>query len=82
MDHSVASRHRWLENQGKRAAQQERSHSDLKDVNYEGTLVKAPPRMRTPDMGRRKPVECSRKNGYCKDGTVREQQRMLKRGDR
>ena len=52
MDHSVASRHRWLDNQGKRAAQQERSHSDLKDVNYEGTLVKAPPcperRMRTP----------------------------------
>ena len=52
MDHSVASRHRWLKNQGKRAAQQERSHSDLKDVNYEGTLVKVPPcpdrRMRTP----------------------------------
>ena len=66
MDHSVASRHRRLENQGKRAAQQQRSHSDLKDVNYEGTLVKAPPcperKMRTPDIGRRKPVECSRKN--------------------
>ena len=50
-DRLVASRKCWLEYQGKRVAQQERSHSDLRDVNYEGTLVKAPPcperRMRT-----------------------------------
>ena len=44
IDHLVASRNRWLEYQGKRVAQQ--------DVNYEGTMAKAPPcperRMRTP----------------------------------
>ena len=52
IDHFVASRSRWLGYQGKRVAQQERSQSDLKDMNYEGTTVKAPPcperRMRTP----------------------------------
>ena len=50
--HLVASRNRWLEYQGKRVAQQERWLSDSQDVNYEGTMAKAPPcperRMRTP----------------------------------
>ena len=49
---SVASRNRWLEYQGKRVAQQERWLCDWQDVNYEGTMAKAPPcperRMRTP----------------------------------
>ena len=48
----MASRNRWLEYQGERVAQQERWLSDLQDVNYEGTMAKAPPcperRMRTP----------------------------------
>ena len=56
------------------------------DMNCEGALVKAPPcptrRMRTPlpqhssyyTSGLRKPLERSEKNGYCKDGAVREQQ--------
>ena len=43
IDHLVASRNRWLEYQGKRVTQQERSQSDLKDMNYEGTMAKAPP---------------------------------------
>ena len=51
-DPSVASRNRWLECRGQRVAQQERWPSDLQDVNYEGTMAKAPPcperRMRTP----------------------------------
>ena len=48
-DRLVASRNRWLEHQGKRVALQERLQ---RDVNYEGTVAKAPPcperRMRTP----------------------------------
>ena len=48
----MASRNSWLEYQGKRVAQRERSQSDLNDMNYEGTMAKAPPcperRMRTP----------------------------------
>ena len=48
----MASRNRWFEHQGKRVAQEERSQSDLKDMNHEGTIAKAPPclerRMRTP----------------------------------
>ena len=52
LDHIVASRNRSMEYQGKSVAQQERSQSDLKDVNYEGTMARAPPcperRMRTP----------------------------------
>ena len=51
-DHLMASRNRWLEHEGKRVAQQDRWPSDLPDVNYEGTMAKAPPcperRMRTP----------------------------------
>ena len=51
-DHLVASRNRWLEHQGKRVALQERWQSDWQDVNYEGTVAKAPTcperRMRTP----------------------------------
>ena len=39
-DRQVASRNRWLEHQGKRVALQERWQSD---VNYEGTVAKAPP---------------------------------------
>ena len=72
-DHLVASRNRWLEYHGQRVAQQERSQSDLEDMNYEGTLVKAPPcpkrKMRTP-----LPQQSSRKDGYGKDGAVREQE--------
>ena len=41
-----------MEYQEKRVAQQERSQSDWEDVNYEGTMAKAPPcperRMRMP----------------------------------
>ena len=52
MDHLVTTRNRWLEYQGMRVAQQKRSQSDLKDVNYERTMAKAFPsperRMRTP----------------------------------
>ena len=48
-DRLVPSRNRWLEHQGKRVALQERLQ---RDVNYEGTVAKAPPcperRMRTP----------------------------------
>ena len=51
-DHLMASRNRWLEHEGKRVAQQDRWPSDLPDVNYEGTMAKAPPcperRTRTP----------------------------------
>ena len=57
-------------------------------MNNEGTIVKGKgssvPRKKNEDAavaaelvvdnGGRKPVECSRKDGYCKDGTVREQQ--------
>ena len=43
VDHFVASRNRWLEHQGKRVALQERWQSDWQDVNYEGTVRKAPP---------------------------------------
>ena len=52
IDHLVANRNRSLEYQGKRVTQQEVSQRDLKDMNYEGTIVKALPcperRMRTP----------------------------------
>ena len=48
----VASRSRRLENVGKRVALQERWLREWQDVNYEGTVAKAPPcperRMRTP----------------------------------
>ena len=51
IDHSVASRNRLLEYQGKRVSQQERSQSDWQDVNWEGPMAEAPPcpgrRMRT-----------------------------------
>ena len=51
-DHFVASRNRRLEYNGKRVAEQERPHSDPKDMNYEGTTAKASPcperRIRTP----------------------------------
>ena len=42
-DHLVASRNRWLEHQGKNVPQRERSQSHLNDMNYEGTIAKAPP---------------------------------------
>ena len=72
----VASRNRWLECQGKRVAQQERWLSDLQDVNYEGTMTKAPPCPERKDedaaaaaeffvdKGGRKPAESSRQGGY------------------
>ena len=41
-DHLGASRNRWLEYQGQRVAQQERSQSDL-DMNFEERPVKASP---------------------------------------
>ena len=48
----MASRSRRLEYNGKRVAQQERPHSDPRDMNYEGTTAKASPcperRIRTP----------------------------------
>ena len=77
IDHLVASRNRWLEYQEKRVAQQERWLSDLQDVNYEGTMAKAPPCPERKDedaaaaaeffvdKGGRKPVEFSRKGGHC-----------------
>ena len=54
-------------------------------MNYEGTLVKASlPQKKDDDAiaaaellsvdGRRKPLERSGKNGYCKNEAVREQQ--------
>ena len=59
---------------------------EQEDMNYEGTLVKAPPcterRMRTPlpeqssfsSMEEGSPLERTGKCGCCKDGAVREQQ--------
>ena len=37
-DHLVASRNRWLENEGKRVALQERWQSEWQGVNCEGTV--------------------------------------------
>ena len=52
---------------------QEKLQREWQEVNYEGTIAKAPPcperRMRTPeffvDKERGKPVEFSREGGYC-----------------
>ena len=69
IDRSVASRNRWLEYQGKTVAQQERSQSVLKDVNYKRNDGKGSsvPRKKDEDAaeGGRKRVECSRKDSYC-----------------
>ena len=82
-DHLVESKNRWLEYQEKRVAQQERSQSEWQDVNYEGTMAKAPPwtascRMQDgspPTMEEAKPVDNARGlDGHGKDGTVCEQQ--------
>ena len=59
--------------------------------NYEGTLVNVPQKKDEDAAaaaelffvnGRRKPLERSRKNSYCKDGAVREQQWLYKIGYR
>ena len=41
--HLVASRNRWLENQGKSVALQERWRGDWQDIDCEGIMTKAPP---------------------------------------
>ena len=42
-DHFVASRRRWLEGQGKKAALQESWQNEWHDVRFQGVLAKAPP---------------------------------------
>ena len=76
IDHSVASRNRWLEFQGKRVAQHERWLSNVQDVNCERTLEwsSSVPRKKDEDAaaaaeffvdkGGRKPVEFSRNGGH------------------
>ena len=65
------------------------SVEEQEDMIYDGALVRAPcpkRRMRTtlPQQsflvvnGGKKPLERTGKNGYCKDGAVREQQRLCK----
>ena len=41
--HFVASRRRWLEHQGERAALQESWQNEWQDVKYQGIMAKAPP---------------------------------------